>query len=439
MIKTIILCCTAFLLVFPAVSAQLCDSIIVAGRILNIPDGGSRTVIINECDISDKSERRVAEIDSLGRFCERIPFYGGHTFTLNYSRQLFINAYAEPGDSINVEIDASKLPFEFRVSGSHAELNNQYSHASAQLASVYYGNIKLLSDTTPLAEYMARFKAEIGRIGVSVNEYIRENKVNEETAELLRLDNIFAIANHAIGYRGRNRDEQLAFFTDSIFDIENSSNARIMLFPYHLSALCFEFPDYVDRMPKGRVKDLMYASMRNDVIPDRDTFSDTAYYDRLFGKSPKEIKLDKAGTSDIVVFDGDSLHNVDNENFMKWLQRSYPGRPIYLDVSATWCGPCRAALAASEGIRGHFRGSDVVFAIIWLWSDMESWSKLVPEITNAIHLFVADDDTANRIIDAFGVNGFPSYYFIDRDGNIVSEGVPHYNSAGLPDFIKSHS
>lgn len=67
----------------------------MAERVLNIPAGGSRTVIINECDISDISVHRVAETDSFGRFCGRIPFNGVHTFTLNYNRNLFVKAFAE--------------------------------------------------------------------------------------------------------------------------------------------------------------------------------------------------------------------------------------------------------------------------------------------------------------------------------------------------------
>lgn len=39
-------------------------SITVAGHIMNIPAGGSKTIIINECDISRESVRKVADLDS---------------------------------------------------------------------------------------------------------------------------------------------------------------------------------------------------------------------------------------------------------------------------------------------------------------------------------------------------------------------------------------
>ena len=50
------------------------DSIIVSGRFHNIAEGMPRTLIINECDISDKSVRDICELDSNDSFCGRYLF-----------------------------------------------------------------------------------------------------------------------------------------------------------------------------------------------------------------------------------------------------------------------------------------------------------------------------------------------------------------------------
>ena len=44
---------------------------------------------------------------------------------------------------------------------------------------------------------------------------------------------------------------------------------------------------------------------------------------------------------------------------------------------------------------------------------------------------------ANRIMGALKIHGFPSYYFIDRQGIINSDGIPRFNSSALADFLKS--
>ena len=90
-------------------SAQQIDSITVAARFANIGKGMPRTVIINECDISDRSTRTICELDSADSFCAKIPLSFPHTFTVCYNKRNFINAFAAPGDSIHMDIDASTV------------------------------------------------------------------------------------------------------------------------------------------------------------------------------------------------------------------------------------------------------------------------------------------------------------------------------------------
>ncbi len=427
---------TVWCTVFTAYAGQN-DCITVSGRVINIPDNGSKTIIINECDISEKSERRVSDLDDNGVFSERIPFSFGHTFTVNYNRRLFVNAYAEPGDSIFVEIDASKSPMTFRLDGSHAKLNEEYAHAVHALSPIYY-DVTLPPDNTPLAEYMAGFKKEFNRARAKVDDYIASNSISEEAARMLQLDNLFTIANQAIGFTGSDESEQVAFFTDTIFDIFNKENVKVMIFPYHLSALCNRFPEYIDSVPNSIIRDLMYASLSDAPIPERSKFFNTDYYDRIYGtSSTNTIDIDRILPSKMTVLENGRIHNIDDANPIEWLTRKYHDKVIYVDISATWCGPCRAALTGSNGVRAHFKDSGAVFAVIWLKSDFAAWSRLAPSINDAVHIFIPDEDMSNRIMGALGVAAFPSYYLIDRNGALSGDKIPRINNPELPDFLKS--
>lgn len=99
--------------------------------------------------------------------------------------------------------------------------------------------------------------------------------------------------------------------------------------------------------------------------------------------------------------------------------------------------PVSGIIGNSEDVRQYFAGSDIVFAVIWLKSDMEVWKTLAPKFHNAIHIFVPDEDMSNRIMESIGVQGFPSYYFIDRAGEMVKEGIPHFHDPQLVDYLKS--
>ena len=394
-----------------------------------------KTLIVNECDISDKSERYIAELDTAGCFDVRIPFYYGHTFTVNYNRRLFINAYAEPGDSVFVCIDATKSPVEYHLSGAHARLNEEYSHAFQEMSPNYY-DVQLPPDTVSLADYMPKFKSEIDRVKTIVDKYVEEKSLLPETAELLHLDNIFLPANMAIGFKGKGIDEQKAFFTDSLFDISNERNTKVMIFPYHLCALMNRAPEYINLVPKSVTRDLMYAALDESKMPQRKDFFNPAYYDRLFDQPETSIDFSGLKPGDMAVVENGTVSTIPAVNPVEWLKERFASRPLYVDVSATWCGPCRAALAASEDIRQYFKGSDIVFAVMWLKSDMETWKKLAPSIHNAIHIFIPDEDMANRIMGALNMQGFPSYFFIDRSGIISQKDVPHFNDPALVDFLR---
>lgn len=417
-------------------SAHPANSIKVSGEIHNIPADGSRSLIINECDLSDKSKRCYAELDSAGRFTVDIPFYYGHTFTVNYNRDLFINAYAEPGDSVFVSIDASVSPVRFHLSGDHAALNEEYSHAFCDLSDVYY-NVTLPPDTLPLSEYMPAFKSEVARTGAIVEKYVTDNNLMPETAEMLRLDNLFSIANQAVGFSGRGQEEQVAFFTDPLFDILNEKNLKVMIFPYHLSALMWCDPGYVKKMPKCVARDLMYSKVDEGEKPARDEFANPAYYDRLYADSGETIDVSALKSGRLVVMENDSVYNVARANPLDWLRARFSGRPVYVDVSATWCGPCRAALAGGEDLRQHFKNTDVVFAVIWLKSDIESWAQLAPSIHNIIHIFVPDEDVSNSMMSTLNLQGFPSCYVITRRGDLTGTAVPHFNDPALVDYLRS--
>lgn len=409
------------------------DSITVSGRIAGIAEDGRRSLIINECDYSEKSARVFVELDSAGSFNVKIPFSSGHTFTIVYDKT-FINAYAEPGDSLRIDIDASASPFTFTMSEDHGKLNDELAHAHEALYKLYYG-IKLPSPETPLTEYLPAFKFVVNDKQSAVDAYIAAHGVSAETAEMLRIDNLFIIANSACDYTGANKEEEYAFFTDSIFDVFNDKNARLMIFPYHLSALCRKFPEIIDQTPKGKIRDLMYVALAGDTVPQRDDFSEPAYFDRVFGKEQAKIDLSRVKPSDLLVYRNGAVESVDGKQAIEWLREAYPGKPIYLDICATWCGPCRSSLANSEDVRAHFKDKDVALAVLWLKSDKESWSELVPTITNAIHIFVSDDEISDAIMGAFNLQGFPSCYLIGRDGTIFSEDIPRFHNPAIYEFL----
>lgn len=439
MLFTRFLVVLAFSALYLSAYALSVDSITVAGRVRNISESLPRTIIINECDISGKTAKEIYEFKEDGYFCQKIPLSYPHTITINYNRRNFINAFAAPGDSIYMDIDASTSPLSVTFSGDNADINQQYDRAF-QYMNPFYWSVNLPADTIAFEEFMPVFEKYVQQGRDSIDCYAIKNKLSDEVKSMLYVDNTYILANLALGYGGKSEEDKRAFFLDSIFDIFNEDNSKVMMFPYHISAIMNHFPDVRDKAPKGIVRDIMYACDEDVVPPERDVFFNQKYYARLYdnNESVGKVSIDDIKSGDMIVLVDGMVKEISDENPLRWLANEYKGRPIYLDVSATWCGPCRPALNGSESLRKHFKDTDITFAVIWLQSEKEAWVKLAPTISNSIQIFIDNQEMTDRIRAYLPVKAFPSYFMIDRDGKIINEGVPRYMSAELPDFLNSY-
>lgn len=424
------------LLISIDILASVTDSVTVTGKITGLNAKSPNTVIVDECDPSEESVRLVAKLDSAGNFSGKIPFSFPHTFFVSSGRKISACLFAEPGDSIHITVDASTKPPVIHISGDRAELNEEYTHAYSDLSKYFYSSI-LPPDTVSLDEYMPAFKTEVAEINKIIDEYIAERSLSDDVANLLRLDCLFNVANSALGFRGRNEKEAADFLIDPFFDIFNEDNAKVMIFPCHLSSVCLRDSAVIGEAPKGIVRDIMMVKMGSDTPPDRDSFANPAYYDRVFG-SPRLVNLDDvvARSGSMLIYHGDSIIKIDDAEPIKWLLENFGDKDIYLDISATWCGPCRSGLMAGTGVRDYFKDKNVVFAVLWLKSNVDAWKKIAPSINNSVQIFIQSDELSDILIGDMKVQGFPTYHYINC-GEVVTGNVPGYHSPDLIEFIDS--
>lgn len=94
---------------------------------------------------------------------------------------------------------------------------------------------------------------------------------------------------------------------------------------------------------------------------------------------------------------------------------AYKGKVVYLDYWASWCGPCRASFPFMNELQKKFSG-DVVIIGVSVDTDKKDAEGFLKE-TNAS--FLLGIDTDGICPQEFGVNGMPSTYIFDRNGELA--------------------
>ena len=105
----------------------------------------------------------------------------------------------------------------------------------------------------------------------------------------------------------------------------------------------------------------------------------------------------------------------------------FKGKYVYVDVWATWCGPCRAEIPYLKKLEEHYHGKkDIVFVSISIdqAKDHDKWKKFVSDKElGGVQLF-ADKDWNSDFVKGYQINGIPRFIIIGPKGEIVNADAP---------------
>ncbi len=111
------------------------------------------------------------------------------------------------------------------------------------------------------------------------------------------------------------------------------------------------------------------------------------------------------------------------------------GKMLYIDLWATWCGPCCMEIPYMEKMVEHYKGNDKIqFISISVDHDRDAWLKKIKKDNPAWPQFIAEKDEYNTIAKQWGVSGIPRFLIINADGTINNANAFRPSN---DDFIKN--
>lgn len=107
----------------------------------------------------------------------------------------------------------------------------------------------------------------------------------------------------------------------------------------------------------------------------------------------------------------------------KFSLASYAGKLVVLDFWATWCGPCRESVGELKQLTRKYPQDQLVLLSVSADSDGKQWRDFIASKKMDWQQYLDEDGSIRKL---FGVNAFPTYIVIDRDG-IIHERIVGLN------------
>lgn len=115
----------------------------------------------------------------------------------------------------------------------------------------------------------------------------------------------------------------------------------------------------------------------------------------------------------------------------------FKGKYVYIDVWATWCGPCKAQIPFLKEVEAKYHNKNIEFISLSVDSqkDHQKWKKMIEENEmGGVQLF-ADAAFNSTFIKDYNIVGIPQFILLDPEGNIVNSNAPRPSDKALIDLF----
>ena len=108
---------------------------------------------------------------------------------------------------------------------------------------------------------------------------------------------------------------------------------------------------------------------------------------------------------------------------------------VYVDVWATWCGPCIAEIPYLKELEADYHDKNIVFLSISVDQDKEAWTKMVDEKDLlGVQLWADNRD----ISENYAIYGIPRFMLFDTVNNVISTNAPRPSSDEIRELLDAN-
>lgn len=424
------------------------DFALFSGKIEN-PKGELMTIF--------KGQEKIKEIkvNEDGSFSDTLRIDQGY-FTLVHNRE---NSafYVGPGDDLQVTLNTAEFDETITYSGVGSD-NNNYLVQKYLTDENVAGNV---ADVYVLEE--SDFLNKINEIKIAKEKVLTDAQnldegfrtLEEKDLEFGHLINLQRYPTYHEYFAKKEKVEVSADFMKPLegFDFSNADYYATIgnyksLVQSHYSNQISESEDpaviftEINASGSTALKNDLAKSLNYEVSPNN--VHNEAFYNGIMAMSTNDelkTKLTKKYKKLALITKGmpsPEFVNYENHKGGATSLEDLRGKYVYVDVWATWCGPCKREIPYLKEVEAQFHGENIAFVSTSIdkAKDHNAWVEMVKDKElGGIQLF-ADNDWSSQFVVDYAIEGIPRFLLIDPEGNIVSADAPRPSDPKLVKMFK---
>ncbi|MCH9659502.1 MAG: TlpA family protein disulfide reductase [Bacteroidetes bacterium] len=113
------------------------------------------------------------------------------------------------------------------------------------------------------------------------------------------------------------------------------------------------------------------------------------------------------------------------------------GKYVYIDVWATWCGPCKAEIPHLKKVETDYHDKNIEFVSVSIDrpKDHDKWISMVNDKELGGVQLYADNNWESKFVKDYFINGIPRFILVDPQGNIVTPDAPRPSDEKLRSML----
>ena len=379
----------------------------ISGQIIN--------PVLDNVKFESTDSTFTVELTKEGKFT--FSFSTDSSLYLNLSHGEYTSMYVKPGDKIDLSLNTNEFDESINYKGSEESnflarkylINEEYKFYSKNF---YLGSIE---------EYKLDLSNYKSSIFQSVNSISDTNFINDQNNEI----------NSTINYFIDSKEK---------FMISNEANIREFLFEKNLinekynwwaiedtmdidsfNEIISEYENTIKLLIKKLVNDDESNSKQLEILKDE--------MDSKIERKLSIINKPQNGESYIDF----TYENTSGESVSL---SSFKGSLVYVDVWATWCGPCKAEIPYLKSLEQDYHEQNIVFLSVSVDTNKDKWLKMVEEeALGGVQLWA---DGWSQITKDYAIFGIPRFMLFSEDGKVISNDAPRPSNGDIRELFDKY-